>query len=95
VAWVTTIKYVGAFNKPAVTLLVACGMVLNAYLFSVALRSIPMGTAYAVWVGMGTLGTSILGILLFREPVYALRIIFLTLLVVSIIGLRLTTPESL
>ena len=61
---------------------------------SLAERSIPIGTAYAVWVGIGVLGAAVLGIILFQDPVTPARLVFLTLLLVSMIGLKLTAPGN-
>ena len=60
-------------------------------LLSLAARTLPIGTAYAVWVGIGALGAAVLGIVLFREPVTVARLAFLALLLVSIIGLKVTS----
>ena len=62
-------------------------------LLAVAVKSIPVGTAYAVWVGIGTVGTVLLGIMLFKEPVTALRMGFIILILLGVIGLKLTGPS--
>ena len=59
-------------------------------LLGVAIRTLPLGTAYAIWTGIGTVGTAVLGILLFREPASAIRLVCITLIVTGIVGLKLT-----
>ena len=63
-------------------------------LLALALRTLPLGTAYAVWTGIGTVGTAVLGILLFREPATAMRLICIALIVAGIVGLRLASRSS-
>lgn len=66
-------------------------MVVSMGLLGVAMKSLPVGTAYAVWVGIGTVGTAILGIVLFSEPTNLLRLISLLLIIAGVIGLKLAT----
>lgn len=68
-------------------------MVLSFYFLSLALKSIPMGTAYAVWTGIGALGTVLVGIVIFKEPRTALRLLFLLGLVLCLVGLKLTATK--
>jgi len=65
---------------------------LSLWFLQLAMRSIPLGTAYAVWTGIGAFGTAIIGIVCFRDPLTAWRIFFLMLLLAAVIGLRLVTP---
>jgi len=67
------------------------GMVVSFYLLSLAIKSLPIGTAYAIWTGIGALGVVLIGIFLFNEPANILRILFLCLILVGIIGLKLTS----
>ena len=67
-------------------------MGLSIWLLAVAMKSLPVGTAYAVWVGIGAVGTVILGIILFKEPANAARIASIVLIVAGIVGLKLATP---
>lgn len=67
------------------------GMLISFYLLSLATKTLPIGTAYAIWTGIGALGAVLLGILLFNEPVNILRVIFLCLILVGILGLKFTT----
>ncbi|WP_347558972.1 quaternary ammonium compound efflux SMR transporter SugE [Robbsia sp. KACC 23696] len=87
--WAIGLKYTEGFTRlwPSVgTIVVAAG---SFYLLSVAMRSLPVGTAYAIWVGIGAVGTAALGIVLFGEAVTIGRIVSLTLLVAGIVGLKL------
>jgi quaternary ammonium compound-resistance protein SugE len=72
--------------------LVGIAIVASMWLLALAARELPIGTAYAVWVGIGVCGTAIAGITLFQEPVTAARLLFLGLLVVAVVGLKLTSP---
>ena len=67
-------------------------LVLSIGLLGVAMKSLPLGTAYAVWVGIGAVGTAILGIVLFDEPAHAARLVSLGLILAGIVGLKLATP---
>ena len=90
VSWAVGLKYTHGFTRPLPSLLTAAGLFASVGLLAVAARSLPLGTAYAVWVGIGALGAALLGILLFREPVTPARLFFLGLLLVAIVGLKLT-----
>jgi quaternary ammonium compound-resistance protein SugE len=90
VAWAIGLKYTDGFRRPVPTVLTACAIAGSMWLLAVAARALPIGTAYAVWVGIGATGTAILGVVLFGEPLTAARGAFLLLLVVAIVGLRLT-----
>ena len=91
VIWAIGLKYSEGFTRfwPSVGTIIA--MVLSVVLLSIAMRDLPVGTAYAVWVGIGAVGTVILGIFLFNEPTSALRMISLTLIIAGIVGLKLAS----
>ncbi len=89
VFWAVGLKYSKGFTEVTPSILTAISLIVSMVLLAKATESIPLGTAYAVWVGIGVLGTVVLGILLFGEPLNPLRIFFLGLLLVSIIGLKL------
>jgi quaternary ammonium compound-resistance protein SugE len=91
VGWAVGLKYTHGFSKPIPTVLTVAAMVGSMWLLAVAVKTLPIGTAYAVWVGIGAAGAALLGIVLFREPVSVGRAVFLAMLVVSVIGLRLTS----
>lgn len=92
IAWAIGLKYTDGFSRlwPSVGTIAA--MALSFILLGVAMKSLPVGTAYAVWVGVGAVGTAILGIILLGEPANAGRIISLSLIVAGIIGLKLASP---
>lgn len=90
VSWAIAMKYSNGFTKLYPSILTIAGMLISFLFLALATKTLPIGTAYAVWTGIGTLGTVILGILLFDEPANLLRILFLLFIVVGIIGLKLT-----
>ncbi len=89
--WAIGLKYTDGFRRPLASLITILLIIASMYLLARASREIPIGTAYTVWVGIGAFGASILGILLFKEPVNASRLFFLGLLAISIIGLKLSS----
>jgi quaternary ammonium compound-resistance protein SugE len=86
--WAIGLKYTEGFSKfwPSVFTIVA--IAISMFLVSVAARTLPIGTAYAVWVGIGTIGAVFFGVVLLGEPMNAARLFFLTLLLVAIVGLK-------
>ena len=86
--WAIGLKYTQGFTKPLPSVLTISGIVASMYLLSVAARTLPIGTAYAVWVGIGTFGAVVLGMALLGEPATPRRLFFLGLLMVAIIGLK-------
>ena len=90
-AWAIGLKYTRGFTKPVPSVLTIAGIVASMYLLAVAARTLPIGTAYGVWVGIGTFGTVVLGMVLLGEPATLPRIFFLALLLVAIVGLKFTT----
>ncbi len=92
--WAVGLKYTEGFTRPLPSILTGAAIVLSMVLLSVAAKSLPIGTAYAVWVGIGATGAALLGIVLFDEPVTVSRMFFLALLGVAIVGLRLTAPAE-
>lgn len=91
VCWAVGLKYTDGFRKPIPSVLVILAIIASMGLLAHAARSLPIGTAYAVWVGIGALGAAILGVVLFHEPVTLGRVAFLLMLLVSIIGLKMTS----
>jgi quaternary ammonium compound-resistance protein SugE len=89
--WAIGLKASHGFTRPLPTALTLAGMVASFAMLSVAVRTLPIGTAYAVWVGIGALGTAILGIVIHAEPASAPRLVSLALLVAGIVGLKLTS----
>lgn len=92
VVWAVGLKYSEGFTRLGPSLVTLGAMAASFYLLAVALRSLPLGTAYAVWVGIGAVGTAVAGIVLFHESVTALKLVSLTLVVAGIAGLRLASP---
>lgn len=89
--WAISLKYTDGFSKLWPSVLTTCGMIASFYFLAQALKSIPVGTAYAIWTGIGAAGTAILGIILFSEPASPSRIVCIGLIVAGIIGLKLTS----
>lgn len=92
VGWAVGLKYTEGFTRPWPTVGTAAALVASMALLGVALRTLPLGTAYAVWTGIGTIGTAILGIVLFEEPANAMRLACIALIVAGIVGLKLASP---
>ena len=92
-AWAIGLKYSAGFTKLGPSVFTVVAMMVSLYLLALALRTIPVGTGYAVWTGIGTVGAAILGILLFNESREIARILCILLIVAGIIGLKLTSPE--
>ncbi|WP_028550097.1 quaternary ammonium compound efflux SMR transporter SugE [Paenibacillus sp. UNC451MF] len=90
VVWAVSIKYTNGFTKLVPTVVTIAGMAVSFYFLSQALKSLPMGTAYAIWTGIGAMGTVIVGMLFLGEPRDAIRLLFLLLIVGGIVGLKVT-----
>ncbi|MDA0700585.1 MAG: SMR family transporter [bacterium] len=88
--WAIGLKYTEGFTRPLPTALTAVALVSSMALLGLAVRDLPIGTAYAVWVGIGAVGAAVLGAVLFGEPLGPVRVGFLALLVVALVGLRVT-----
>ncbi|HEV2513070.1 quaternary ammonium compound efflux SMR transporter SugE [Bosea sp. (in: a-proteobacteria)] len=91
IGWAIGLKYTHGFSRLAPTLLTVASMGVSLGLLGLALKSLPLGTAYAIWTGIGTIGTAILGIILFGEPATALRLACIGLIVAGIVGLKLVS----
>jgi quaternary ammonium compound-resistance protein SugE len=92
IAWAIGLKYTEGFSRPLPTALTLGAMVASMGLLGIAVRSLPVGTGYAVWVGIGAVGTALLGIVLLGESASVARLASIGLIVAGIIGLKLTTP---
>ncbi|MBO7434842.1 multidrug efflux SMR transporter [bacterium] len=90
VVWAVALKMSNGFKNITADVVFCVGMFLSVWLLSLAMRSIPLGTAYAVWTGIGAVGGFLIGIFVFREPASALRIVSALLIVAGIVGLKLT-----
>lgn len=94
IGWAVGLKYTAGFTRLWPSLGTIAALVVSMGLLGLSLRTLPLGTAYAVWTGIGTLGTAVLGILLFREPATAARLVCIALILAGIVGLKLVTPEG-
>lgn len=92
IAWAIGLKYTEGFTRLWPTVGTLAAMAVSVWMLGIAMKTLPVGTAYAIWVGVGAVGTVILGVVLFDEPVNALRIGSVALIVVGLIGLKLATP---
>lgn len=92
VGWAIGLKYTEGFTRVWPTVGTLFAMVISLGLLGIAMKSLPVGTAYAVWVGVGAVGTAILGIVLLGEPANAGRLVSLGLIVAGIVGLKLASP---
>jgi quaternary ammonium compound-resistance protein SugE len=88
IGWAVGLKYTEGFTKLWPSVITIFGMILSFYFLSTAVKTIPIGTAYAIWTGIGAVGTAILGIILFGESKEFMRILFILLIVVGIVGLK-------
>ncbi len=89
--WAIGLKYTEGFTRPLPSILTIAAIAASMFLLALAAKDIPIGTAYSIWVGIGAVGAVILGIVLFDEPRDFARLAFVGLLIVSLIGLKLTT----
>lgn len=88
IGWAIGLKYTDGFTRLVPTLLTVASMAVSLFLLGLALKTLPIGTGYAVWTGIGTIGTAILGIILFAEPATAIRLACIGLIVCGIAGLK-------
>ncbi|MEZ5764177.1 MAG: quaternary ammonium compound efflux SMR transporter SugE [Xanthobacteraceae bacterium] len=91
IGWAIGLKYTDGFSKLVPTVLTVSCMIGSVVLLGLALKSLPVGTAYAVWTGIGTVGVAILGIYLFNEPASAIRLVCIGFIVCGIAGLKAVT----
>jgi quaternary ammonium compound-resistance protein SugE len=92
IGWAIGLKYTDGFTRLWPSVWTGLAMVVSVVLLALAVRTLPIGTAYAVWTGIGAAGTVILGIVLFGEPATLLRLLFVGLIVAGIAGLKVVTP---
>ena len=93
VFWATCMKLSEGFTKLGYSALTIIGMLISFGLLSQATKTLPMGTAYGIWTGIGALGAVVVGLVVFKEPATAGRIFFAALLLIGIIGLKITSPS--
>ena len=93
IGWAVGLKYTAGFTRLGPSVLTVASMIVSLALLGLALRVLPLGTAYAVWTGIGTIGTALLGIWLFGESAAVLRLVCIGLIVGGIVGLRLVSAD--
>ena len=91
IAWVIGLKYSEGFSKPLASVATLSALVISFVLLGIALRTLPLGVAYGIWVGIGAVGTAVMGILLFGEAVSLFKLMSLALIVIGIAGLKLAS----
>lgn len=91
--WDVGLKYTDGFTRPLPTLLTAVAMIISLVLLGIALRDLPLGTGYAVWTGIGTIGTVLFGIFIFAEPATVARLGCIALIVAGIAGLNVVSTS--
>ncbi len=91
IGWALGMKYTEGFTKPVPTVLTLAVMAVSIFFLGLAVKHLPLGTAYAIWTGIGTIGTVVLGIWLFNEPSDVIRLGCIGLIVTGIIGLKLVS----
>ena len=89
IGWAIGLKYTEGFTRPVPTVLTIASMIVSLGLLGLALKELPVGTAYAIWTGIGTVGTAFLGVWLLGEPATAIRLACIALIVAGIVGLKL------
>lgn len=94
IGWAIGLKYTEGFTRFWPTVGTLFSMVLSVVALSIAMKTLPIGTAYVVWTGIGAIGTALLGIILLDESASALRLLSLSLIILGIIGLKLSTPTQ-
>lgn len=94
VVWAIGLKYTAGFTRLAPSIVTLAAMAASVYCLAIAVRTIPIGTGYAVWTGIGAVGVAILGMVLFGEPRGIARIVSILLIVAGIAGLKLLTPSG-
>ncbi|MBP2032797.1 quaternary ammonium compound-resistance protein SugE [Clostridium algifaecis] len=93
VGWAMWLKYSQGFTKILPSILTVIGMVASFYFLSLSLKRVPLGNAYAIWTGIGIVGTVVLGIILFKEPINVIRMICIVFIILGIVGLKLTSID--
>ncbi|MCK7605427.1 quaternary ammonium compound efflux SMR transporter SugE [Geobacillus stearothermophilus] len=93
IVWAISLKYTAGFTRLWPSVVTVAGMAASFYFLSMATKTLPIGTAYAVWTGIGALGAVIIGMLFLNEPINAPRIVFLLFILVGIIGLKFTAAQ--
>lgn len=93
ISWAVGLKYTEGWTRLLPSLLTVAAMIASFYFLSLALKTLPIGTAYAIWTGIGTIGAAFLGRFLFDEPLDAVRVLCILLIAAGIIGLKFTSAQ--
>ena len=93
VGWAIGLKYSQGFTRILPSMLTVIGMAASFYFLSLSLKSLPLGNAYAIWTGIGTIGTVVLGIISFKEPISIMRLFCIAFIFIGIIGLKLLSTD--
>ena len=93
VGWAVGLKYTESFTRLWPVVGTLASMAMSVWLLGLSLRTLPLGTAYAAWTGIGTVGTTLLGVALFRESADAIRLVCIGVIIAGIVGLKLVTPR--
>jgi quaternary ammonium compound-resistance protein SugE len=92
IVWAVGLKYAEGFTKPIPSAITIAAMIASMYLLALAARTLPIGAAYAVWTGIGAVGAALFGIMLFAESANPMRLACIALIVIGIVGLKLSSP---
>jgi quaternary ammonium compound-resistance protein SugE len=93
ISWAIGLKYSHGFTRPVASVVTVVGLVMSVVLLALAARTLPIGTAYAVWTGIGAAGTAILGLWLFGEPATPARLACIALIILGVVGLKIAGGE--
>lgn len=93
VGWAIGLKYSQGFTKLFPSALTIIGMIASFYFLSLSLKNLPLGNAYAIWTGIGTIGTVVVGIIIFKEPINTTRVVCILFIAMGIIGLKLISAD--
>lgn len=91
VGWAVGLKYTDGFSRPLPTAATVVGMIASVFFLALAVQTIPLGTGYAIWTGIGAVGTVLLGIVLFHESAAGPRLVFIAIILLGILGLKMTS----
>lgn len=91
VVWSTAMKLSAGFSRPLPSIIMVVGMLFSFFLLTIATKTLPLGTAYAIWTGIGALGAVIIGVIAFQEPLTLARCIFLGFILIGILGLKISS----